>query len=334
MPGGGSSSALAISPTGRGLLTTLGPGGYGRRFPGTSGATLEPSGSIGPFRVLARNFDAGGYPGRIAIDAAGRVSAVGEEGTHSGSRLMAASGALGRPLSRRRDIGLGEPIAGSAVDSNGRDDQAVLFQVFGSSRSFRRRSIYLVVRRAGRAFGRPVRVGRGPGVAELDVAVGDSGRVAVAWARERRVAARVRSGGRLGGVDTVGDAGTDTTIRAAVALSGAVLVSWAAEELGAGPRDEGDDYGPYAIRAVLAAPNGRFEREISLSDRPAVAAEPVGAERFVLAYEGEESGRNVVRASEVGTPGIGRAQTVSDPGADSALGDLATGPRGEAVSPG
>ena len=62
-----------------------------------------------------------------------------------------------------------------------------------------------------------------------------------------------------------------------------------------------------------------------------MAAEPVGAERFVLAYEGEESGRNVVRASEVGAPGIGPAHTVSDPGADSALGDLASGPRGEAV---
>lgn len=151
-----------------------------------------------------------------------------------------------------------------------------------------------------------MRVARGPGEAELDVAVGDGGRVAVAWARERRVAARVLSGGQLGGVDTVGDAGTDTTISAAVAPSGAVLVSWAAEELGADPRDDGDDYGPYAIRAVLAAPNGRFEREVSLSDRPAVAAEPVGAERFVLAYEGEESGRNVVRASEVGRRASGR----------------------------
>lgn len=105
-----------------------------------------------------------------------------------------------------------------------------------------------------------MRVARGPGEAELDVAVGDGGRVAVAWARERRVAARVLSGGQLGGVDTVGDAGTDTTISAAVAPSGAVLVSRAAEELGADPRDDGDDYGPYAIRAVLAAPNGRFER--------------------------------------------------------------------------
>jgi len=326
-------AALAFSPTGRGLLHTLGPGGYGRRYPGTSGATLEPDGSVGPFRVLARNLDAGGSPGRMAIDAAGRVSAVGEAGTGSGARLVAAGGSLGRTLSRRRDIGLGEPIASNATDSNTRGDHAVLFQVSGSSKSFRRRSIYLVVRRAGRAFGRPVRVARGPEVADLDVAVGEGGEVAVAWARERRVAVRRYSAGRLGRAQTVGDAGTGTAIRAAVASGGAVIVSWAAEELDAGPREEGENFGPYVVRAALAPPNGRFgpARQLSLSDRPSVAAEPVGAERFTLAYEGEESGRDLVRVAEAGPMGIASAQTVSDPGAGSALVDLATGPRGEAV---
>jgi hypothetical protein len=334
VPGLEHAGGLVVSPSGRSLLTSLGPGGYGRRFPDTSAAPLDTRGAVGPARVLARNFDAGGYDG-IALDARGGVSAIAEEGTRSGSRLVARMGSYGGALSRRRVLAFGEPVAGFAVASNTRGDQAVLFQVSGSSRSVRRRAIYLSVRRAGGAFRRAVRIARGPDTASLEVAMNDGRQVVASWARNRRVAARRYSAsGRLARAQTVGRTALSTTISAAVAPGGRTLVAWAAE-LGTGPGDppRGFDDGPYAIRAAPASPGAGLgpPQELEVSDSGSLAARPVGADRILLAYGGEDGDRRVVRTVEGGPAGIGPAQTVSSPDDSSRLADLASGPRGEAV---
>jgi hypothetical protein len=58
----------------------------------------------------------------------------------------------------------------------------------------------------------------------------------------------------------------------------------------------------------------------------------IGADgRGLLTWTGHQDGHFVVRAAPLSDGALGVAQIVSDPAADSVLGALSTGPRGEAV---
>ena len=275
-----------------------------------------------------------------------RLIAVGTRGdrypyrTHRG-RAFAAFGRLAEGFARSRELGpRGLSSYVVALDVNRSGDAAVLLTVSEADRGPRIGVPYLVVRRAGRSFGRPLRLSTG-GPSYGDVAVNDRGDVLVTWRRpvdgttgEVDINARLRTaGGRLGSVRRIGGDSTATGLSAGLGDDRRAVVAWSHQALSEG------EAGGAIVRAAAAPAGGRFGRARVLETvrvnryiggvgvRAAVARDG----RPIVAWTGVLSGRFVVRAASVEGSRVGPAQLVSDPAQETVLSDLATGPRGEAV---
>ena len=194
----------------------------------------------------------------------------------------------------------------------------------------RHRSAKLIIRRRKR-FGRPRIVSRRGGVSAVTVAVGSGGEVAVAWARGSLIEARIwRRGHALGPVVRVGrnPNGAVPTLHAAVAASGRVWIAWSSQTL-----SEGGDNGPFTLQVALSSKRGlRFHRP-KLLDRYERRANDEAT--FGLALDGNDNGfvawssfdGSNFRARLAFADSDGRFirhGTLSQPGYDAAVSDLAT----------
>jgi len=202
-----------------------------------------------------------------------------------------------------------------------------------------RRAVTLAERRPGGRFAAPrIVAGRGRGAFAVTVAIGARGDLVVAWQRGRRVEARVRRpGGRLGPVQRLGPAvAQDTRLHAAVARSGAVWVAWDAQMT-----TEGGDNGPLTIRVAMR-PAGkrafrparvleRDEGRASDESRVDLALDPAGA--AFVAWSGSDGAHARARLATLAADGrTASIRTLSLPGYDAAVRDVATGRRpGEAL---
>jgi hypothetical protein len=321
---------VVFTRAGHGLVAYWTNAAAPRRTGTLRGAQTAGPGIFGPARTLGRlNLTALGTYG------SDRVIAFGT----TGSRHPRPAVAFGSP-----DAGFGPAKAlgpgsdGQLIDGavNDRGDAAALLLVG--------RTPYLATRRAGHAFGRAVRLGRGPTISGA-VAVDARGDVLVVWERPlsgvigtRGIYARVRtSHGELSKTRRLGTAVPFVSISAALDDSRRAVVAWLGQRV-----SEGDVGSPATIKFAAAQPGQPFgpEHTVEVVDvtgtgryatAPGVRA-AIGADgRALLTWTGYEDGRFVVRAAPLSDGVLGEAQIVSDPSTDSVLAALSTGPRGEAV---
>lgn len=268
-----------------------------------------------------------------------RVAVLSEPTTIRGRRPRARvqvtfgriTGSFGRP----KTIATLTPFRLPAIAANDAGDIAVAYiRVVGRGG---RRVVGLAVRGHGRRFGRPRLVSRG-GANSVTVAVGPRGDVVVAWEREGRIEARIRRpGGRLGRVRRVGrGAKLGTRLRAAVGRRGRVWVAWSSQQT-----SEGGDIGPFTLQSAVTK-RGRITfqapRQLDRYDRPAS-----DEATFDLALDRRDNGyvawstfdgqRFRARLASAGRSGrFVRFETLSQPGYDAVVSDLATSRRsGEAI---
>jgi hypothetical protein len=157
-----------------------------------------------------------------------------------------------------RTIDTVEPFRVPALAAN---DKAQLAVAYIEPARDRRRIVKLALRRRKR-FGRPQVVGRHHNFQNVTVAVGSRGDLVVAWARGRRVEARIRRPGHpLGPVVQVGTSvGDGVQLHAAVAATGRAWIVWNSQRVGEVP-------GPSTLRSSVSSPNRSKFRRPSLLDR-------------------------------------------------------------------
>jgi hypothetical protein len=215
-----------------------------------------------------------------------------------------------------------------ALDANRRGAAALV-----TSRCRRARCTpVLAVRRPGRRFGRPIRLGRAGRVSAAAVAVNPRGHALAVWVRNGTVYARIRRGGRLGRLQRLGRAGGFQTISADLAGRRAVVAFGAQGIL------EGEPTGPFRVW-VAYAPRGRFRSRRRLETVPASGAGSyvagarvravIAGGRPTVAWTGRDGEYFAVRSADLEDGRAGTPQTVSPPGRHAVLADLADGPDGE-----
>jgi hypothetical protein len=246
------------------------------------------------------------------------------------SRVKVAFGRADGRMGRLRTVDTVQTFGTPAVDVNGGGQIAVAY--IQTTRSKRRTAKLFVSR--GRRLGRPRLVSRRGGVNALTVAVGSGGDIVVAWERGGRIEARIRRPGhRLGRVIRVGSgAKSGTRLRAAVAgSSGRVWVAWASQRL-----SEGGSNGPFELQTAVSSARGCecsiFRRPLRL-DRYDRRASDEGSfdlsldfvDQGLLAWSSFDGQNFRARLASMNRRGTQvRFMTLSKPGYDAAVGDLAT----------
>ncbi len=154
-------------------------------------------------------------------------------------------------------------IAPPTLAGNARGDLAV---AWFEDRSVVSDRVYVALRRAGHAFGKPIRLATGR-IRGVSVAVGSRGDVLVAWNTVDKVRTRLkRRGHGFGRAETLrADPAWAAKLRPAVASSGRAYVAWASQGLFEGG-DSGAAYYDVAVRPAGAA---RFRRAQRLDGLPA-----------------------------------------------------------------
>ncbi len=195
----------------------------------------------------------------------------------------------------------------------------------------------LWTRRGGRAFRRVITFRPGEFARETAVAIGPRGDVLLVWQERRAIRARHFSpSGRRGPLRTLGR-GVQSALQANLA-SGRMEVAWMSQRVG-----EGDAHTPARIAYVSAPRGGRFGRPRTVGGssllgtgnyvmRPGVRLMPAGGKSSVLAWTDYDGEHFRVLTADVGAGVIGAAQTVSTPGDDAVLADLAVSPQGAVVN--
>ncbi len=193
----------------------------------------------------------------------------------------------------------------------------------------------LWIRRGG-SFRRVLTFRPGPFARETAVAVGPRGDVLLVWQERRAIRARhISRRGRAGRVRTLGR-GVQSALQANLA-SGRMEVAWMSQRVG-----EGDAHTPARIAYVSAPRGGRFGRPRTVGRssllgtgryimRPGVRLVPAGGDRSLLAWTYYDGEHFRVRVADVTAGAVGVTQTVSAPGDDAVLGDLAVSPHGAVV---
>jgi hypothetical protein len=322
--------SLAFTATGRGFVA------WGQGFGQTNAADAAPGRAFGPARTVA---DVALGPVRVygrdrlvaPVQATGRVS-----------RAQVAFGRPGEAFATIRSIGPSvTPAIVRALDANARGDIAALV-VAGEGRDARP---YLVVRRAGEAFGRPIRLAVDGRTVAGTVALNARGDALAVWERpvrgttgERDVYARIRTaGGRLGSARNLGSSVTIPTFSAALGDRRRAVVAWLGQRV-----SEGNALSPATIEVAATAARGPFGPPRRVEVVPVtgtgryvgqagvrVAMRPDGA--AVVAWTGYTGERFAVRVAPVSQTAVEAPQTVSDPARETVLSDLAVGPSGQAV---
>jgi hypothetical protein len=327
---------IGFGTSGEGLATwryTIGIG------PGSiSGLRAAPRAATGQFGA-ERELPAAVV--RHALYGRERMVAVSQRDEGTMRNLRAAFGSASGRVGPAHTIDRFTSVPGFGnwpeLAANDRGDVAVVYlqRVRGG-----RRAVTLAERRPGRRFAGPRIVARsGRGAFAVTVALGARGDLVVAWQRGRWVEARVRRhGGRLGPVQRLGPAiAKDTRLHAAVAPNGAVWVAWDAQLT-----TEGGDNGPFTVRVAMrpaSARTFRSARVLERNDHRAsdesrvdLALDPGGA-AFVT-WSGWDGAHARARLATLTADGkLTNVRTLSQPGYDAVVRDVATGPRpGEALA--
>jgi hypothetical protein len=250
------------------------------------------------------------------------------------ARVQVTFGRTDSGFGRPKTIATITPVRLPAIAANDAGDLAVAYiRVIGRRA---RRVVALAVRRRGGPFGRPRIVSRGA-ANTVAVAVGPRGDVIVAWEREGRIEARLRRRGRrLGRIVRVGrGVKLSSRLRAAVARSGRAWVAWSSQRLAGG------DNGPFTLQnAVSHSRRSTFRPPQRLDRHPKRASDEA---TFDLALDADGSGfiawstfdgeRFRARLASAGPTGrFTRFETLSQPGYDAVVSDLATSSlAGEAI---
>jgi hypothetical protein len=287
-------------------------------------ASQTASGSFGPEQAV---------PQPLAVPfvySNGHVFWLGEERIvrrrRELSRVRVAFGRADGRIGRLRTVDTVETFGTPAVDVNGSGQIALAYIQITRSK---RRTAKLFVSR-GRVLGRPRLVSRRGGVNAVTVAVGSSGDIVVAWERGGRIEARIRRPGqRLGRVIRVGTgAKLGTRLRAAVSSSGRVWIAWASQKV-----SEGGSNGPFELQtSVSSAKRSIFRRPLRLdrydrraSDEESFALSLDLVDQGLLAWSSFDGQNFRARLASMNRRGTqARFTTLSKPGYDAAVGNLAT----------
>ena len=197
----------------------------------------------------------------------------------------------------------------------------------------------MALRRAGGRFGAPRRLatGRIRGVA---AAIGASGDVLVAWDSLGVLRARFKPRGRDGfrAAERIRSRPAFfAQMRPVVTANGRAVLAWSAQFASEGG-EPGDAFFQAAVRP---AGGDRFRRATLLeriSPGEGAVGRPIDAVDdstgdVVIAWSGSDGSDRRVRAARVEQSGdAGPAQTLSPPGADALLSDLASGPAGRLLA--
>jgi hypothetical protein len=205
-----------------------------------------------------------------------------------------------------------------------------------ASRPASRRRVYLLVRRAGRSFGKPMLIAGGGKPAGLAVAISSRREVLAVWGRSGSVAARrVSASGTPSPPVPVPDTEPAGFLNVGLAESGRAVITGSTALAGESPLPR-----PATMTVSVAEPGGAFSTEVlerteargrSGSASP-VYVHPAADDRLTLAWTGQAGDRAVVRTAEVTGARPGPAQVISDPSHDSGLAKLVAGGRGEALA--
>ena len=144
------------------------------------------------------------------------------------------------------------------------------------------------------------------------------------WARD------VPASGRSAPTQRLASVGPAPHVTALISDDNRAIVAWA--------EDRGGRSSIYLARSGADVRFGRprlLERFADPQGPPSPASSPrlvrLSSESVMLAWNGAQDGRWVVRTAAIDLNGIGRASTVSDPRREALLDDLQPGPRGEAI---
>jgi hypothetical protein len=340
IPGTGPSfPSLVVSGNGTALAAWSEGGALGTGTPHLLGASQPAGAAFGAAKQLGRLSLTG-----LATYGKDRAVALGTTGNQHPRAAVAfgrTDGSFGTP----RDVALPGESRAVAIAANAAGDVAVLVRDCPDS-FCRRPTPYLIVRRHGASFGKPIKLAPRANTVLGAVAINARGDVLAVWERPlhgstgtRGVYARERTaGGRLGSTRRLGTSVTRPRISAALGDGRRAVVAW----LGQGV-SEGDAGTPAKIEAAVAAPGKRFGSARTLEvvnvtgtgryvGQAGVLASISAHQRPLIAWTGFENDHFVMRAADVaGGTEITSPQVVSDPTQDTVLSDAATTAGGQAV---
>jgi hypothetical protein len=347
-PAGAEVISVGFGSTGRGLVALS--------TPTTSMPIAVPVGADGrpetPYRLLRGGTIDGPASGGLVVYGKDRVIAAGGEAWPN-TRVWAAVGRIGRSLTKRRVLAIPRAdrcgALSTALAANQRGDAAVAATGCTSSGQT---PLYLAIRRAGHAFSRPVRIAATVQVANPDgggtnaeLAVGPQGDVLVAWASPSRAsvwARRAPVGRPPAAAQRLGPIANNGSISVAVGARGRAAVAWESQAGDWGGAGNGPS-GPVRDRLSTSAGHGRFTagRLIDMGAlvpdampggshyapwRPAIAVTIPPTGHLRVAWTAAVGDREAARVLSGG-----RMQTLGE-GTAVALGDLVSGPHGEAIA--
>lgn len=242
----------------------------------------------------------------------------------SGGDLRARFGAAGGTPGAAHRLAPGERVLRFSASANATGDAAVAYLRTTPGK----RVVRVVRRRAGRAFSRPETIAGRGNPSSVAATVSPNGTLTVAYERGGRVEVRTRSphASAWGAPQVLGaGAAGHTQLAASTSAGNHPAVAWFAQAL-----TEGGSNGRALVR--LSQRTGRrFHTPVTLEEFAERAPDGAGVRLAagVLGWTGRAGGHFVARV--VALDG-GTVQTVSDPGADAVLGDVATGTDGTAVA--
>lgn len=287
--------------------------------------------SVAPNGTLEREqFATDSIVGRPVFFAARRVALLRRRARSGGeARLFVQFAATHDAAGPSHEIGRTVGSSGAAISGSRLGFVAVVF----SERRPGSDVLWLALRRPKGSFGRPLAIRSGPSFTHVTVAVGDGGKLVVAYGRAGRTEVRVRRpGSAIDPPQDIGSAAELQSLQAAVAQNGQAVAALQRARSLAGvsaPRQE-----IVSVRAaVLGAGQRRFGRLQSLATpRGAVGGDApvrvaIGAfGRATVAWTAASQGVVTAR-TDLG----GRFRAPRQLASDGLLGDLALDEDGAAV---
>ncbi|HEY7074910.1 MAG TPA: hypothetical protein VH418_06065 [Solirubrobacteraceae bacterium] len=253
-------------------------------------------------------------------------------------RPWLATGAPGRRLRLRQQLGApGTFSLVRGVASNRRGDVAGVYITCNSRCSRQRVTLAAWPAGARRAHLRSIAAlpANGQDYVQAAVALDARGRLVVAYGNRRLVGVRrgtVR--GRLGRAQRLARVSRPVTaITAAISDAGAALVGWAAQGVAAtAPARFGAAVAPSARRRFRPRALERWPGGANESVRGTPIRAVAAGGRLSLGWTGAERGLYVTRLADVVGGAVGAPQTLTAPGLDVELSDLAAAPSGRAIA--
>jgi len=262
----------------------------------------------------------------------GRLLLAGATDVSAGGRLALSEGPAGGPFAT--PWATGGPDAPLALTGAYLGDVA-LVSPGGSGADGARRLQLRVHRYYARAFSPPVSVAGAHGVESVAAAMDYRSDALVLWERDRTIYARYMPGsGRSSrAVAFVAHADPGAHIAALLSDDNRATIAWSETRLGvtsiyAELSSTGPRFGAPRLLERFSDPGG--------SPPPGDAGSPrlvrLSSESVMLAWSGVSAGRWVVHTAAIDETGVRTIATISQPGREALLEDLAPGPDGEAYA--